>query len=262
MQFVLLLFGLANAGVPFEHAVSTRGCGFKSPRTGSASVSTFGTATYGKGLAGARNQHCLQLWRPAVLGEEVGLSPARSPTRTRPSDRRNRPPAVSSDLEDPPRRHSVRGTRASRQRRSEEGAGAQDDPRTAQSRLPRRTAFGSIGQPGMIASDFRPWLIREVRGILRPHGRGNVESSPLRASRQRSTAISATDQYPTESHRSIVVRDPPSPGGSTPQCSRQRRRSPWERAPATRFAVPAMQVGYANVDPVFGVLNGDSYGAV
>jgi transposase len=40
------------------------------------------------------------------------------------------------------------------------GAGAQDDPRTAKSRLSRRTAFGSIGQPGMIPDDFRPWLIR------------------------------------------------------------------------------------------------------
>jgi hypothetical protein len=77
-------------------------------------------------------------------------------TRARPSHRRNRPPAVSSDLEDPPRRHSVRRTRASHQRRSEEGGGAQDDPGIAKSRLPRRTAFGSIGQPGMIASDFRP----------------------------------------------------------------------------------------------------------
>src|SRR4030081_256409 len=43
---------------------------------------------------------------------------------------------------------------------SEEGAGAQDDPGIAKSRLSRRTAFSSIGQPGMIASDFRPWLIR------------------------------------------------------------------------------------------------------
>src|SRR4029453_7139417 len=66
------------------------------------------------------------------------VSPALSPTRTRPSDRRNRPPAVSADLEDPPRRHSVRGTRASRQRRSEEGAGAQDDPRTPKSWLSGR----------------------------------------------------------------------------------------------------------------------------
>ena len=82
--------------------------------------------------------------------------------RTRPSHRCHRPPALSSDLEDSSRRHSVRGTRASRQRRGEEGAGAQDDPRTAKSRLSRRTASGSIEQPGMIARDFRPWLIREA----------------------------------------------------------------------------------------------------
>jgi hypothetical protein len=55
-------------------------------------------------------------------------------------------------------RYEERG--ASRQRRSEEGAGAQDDPGIAKSRLSRRTAFGSIGQPGMIASDFRPWAQR------------------------------------------------------------------------------------------------------
>jgi len=50
----------------------------------------------------------------------------RPPTRTRASDRRHRPPAMSSDLEDPPRR---RITRSGRQRRSAEGAGAQNDPR-------------------------------------------------------------------------------------------------------------------------------------
>ena len=65
-----------------------------------------------------------------------------------------------SDLEDPARARAVRGTRASRQRRGEEGAGAQDDPRTAKSRLSRRTSSGSIEQPGMIGRDFRPWLIR------------------------------------------------------------------------------------------------------
>jgi hypothetical protein len=43
---------------------------------------------------------------------------------------------------------------------SEEGAGAHDGPRTAQSRLSRRTASGSIRQPGLGVSDFRPWLIR------------------------------------------------------------------------------------------------------
>jgi hypothetical protein len=46
---------------------------------------------------------------------------------------------LSSDLEDPPRRHSVRGTLASRQRSSEERAGAQDDPGIAKSRVPART---------------------------------------------------------------------------------------------------------------------------
>ena len=46
-----------------------------------------------------------------------------------------------------------------RQRRGEEGADAQDDPRTANARLSRRTTHGSIEQPGMIGSDFRPWLV-------------------------------------------------------------------------------------------------------
>jgi hypothetical protein len=31
-------------------------------------------------------------------------------------------------------------------------------PGMPNSRLQRSTAFGSIGQPGMIASDFRPWV--------------------------------------------------------------------------------------------------------
>ena len=44
------------------------------------------------------------------------------------------------------------------QRTGQEGARAQDDPRTAKSRLPRRTFPGSIDQPGMIARDFRPWF--------------------------------------------------------------------------------------------------------
>ena len=43
------------------------------------------------------------------------------------------------------------------QRRGEERASAQDDPRTARSWLPRRTSPGSLEQPGMIGRDFRPW---------------------------------------------------------------------------------------------------------
>ena len=70
----------------------------------------------------------------------------------------HRPPALSSNLEDSSSGHPLRGTRARRQRGGEEGAGAQDDPRTAKSRLPRRTSPGSIEQPGMIGRDFRPWL--------------------------------------------------------------------------------------------------------
>jgi len=49
--------------------------------------------------------------------------------------------------------------RAGRERRGEEGASAQDDPRIAKSRLSRRTAPGSIEQPGMTRRDFRPWLV-------------------------------------------------------------------------------------------------------
>jgi hypothetical protein len=52
------------------------------------------------------------------------------------------------------------GARPRRQRRSQEGASAQDDSRIAKSRLARRTAPRSIEQPDMIARDFRPWLIR------------------------------------------------------------------------------------------------------
>ena len=45
---------------------------------------------------------------------------------------------------------------------AKKGPGAQDDPRTAQPWLPRRTSPRSIEQPGMIWRDFRPWLIREA----------------------------------------------------------------------------------------------------
>src|SRR5262245_63923947 len=41
-------------------------------------------------------------------------------------------------------------SRARRQRGGEEGADAQDDPRTAKSRLSRRTSPSSIGQSGVI----------------------------------------------------------------------------------------------------------------
>jgi len=50
--------------------------------------------------------------------------------RTRPSDRRNRLPALSPNLKASSPQHPVRGTRASPQQRSEKGASAQDDPRT------------------------------------------------------------------------------------------------------------------------------------
>ena len=71
-------------------------------------------------------------------------------TSTRTSHRCHRPPALSSDLEDSARGHSVRRTRPRGQRRGEEGADAQDDPRTENARLSRRTTRGSIEQPGMI----------------------------------------------------------------------------------------------------------------
>jgi len=54
------------------------------------------------------------------------------------------------------------GTSPAELRALAEGACAQDDPRIAKSRLPRRTSPSSIGQSGMIARDFRPWLIREA----------------------------------------------------------------------------------------------------
>lgn len=86
------------------------------------------------------------------------VSPPRPASWTRASQRGHRPPALSSDLEDFPPRRAVRGTWASRQLRGEEGASAQNDPRIAKSRLSRRTASGSIEQPGMIGGDFRPWM--------------------------------------------------------------------------------------------------------
>ena len=50
--------------------------------------------------------------------------------------------------------HSLRGTRTGRQRRGEEGACAQDDPRTAKPWLQRRTSPDCIERPGMIARGF------------------------------------------------------------------------------------------------------------
>src|SRR5262245_59191095 len=41
-------------------------------------------------------------------------------------------------------------------RTGEQGADSQDDPRTANSRLPRRTLIRRVDR----VSDFRPWLIR------------------------------------------------------------------------------------------------------
>ncbi len=66
-------------------------------------------------------------------------------------------------------RYDERG--AGRQRRGEESAGAQDDPRTPRPRLPRRSDFtGSIS-----VRDFRPWLAwasgprDAANGRARPH---------------------------------------------------------------------------------------------
>ena len=85
------------------------------------------------------------------------LPPARPAARTCASDRRHHSPAVSFDLEDPARARALRRTRARRQRRGQEGARAEDDPRTAKSRLSRRTSPRS-SDTGMIGRDFRPWL--------------------------------------------------------------------------------------------------------
>jgi transposase len=72
-------------------------------------------------------------------GQRQYLS-ARVPTPRRPagpcsSDRRDRPPALSLDLEDPPRRRHLRGTRASGHEASGTTARRQNDPGTACSRL-------------------------------------------------------------------------------------------------------------------------------
>lgn len=81
---------------------------------------------------------------------------------------RHRPPALSSDLEDSASGHSLRRTRSRRQRGGEDSADAQDDPGTANARLPRRTIPGPIEQPGMIGGDVRPW------SSMRPHERGGL----------------------------------------------------------------------------------------
>ena len=61
-------------------------------------------------------------------------------------------------------------THASRgQRRREEGAGAQDDPRAANARLQRRTSPGSVEQPSLIGRDFDPWSIQKRRKLLSFH---------------------------------------------------------------------------------------------
>jgi hypothetical protein len=61
--------------------------------------------------------------------------PARPAPRPRPSHRGDHPPTLSPHLEDSSPGRAVRGTWAGRQRRGEEGASAQDDSRTAKSRL-------------------------------------------------------------------------------------------------------------------------------
>jgi hypothetical protein len=63
-------------------------------------------------------------------------------------------------------------------------ASAQDDSRTAKSRLPCRTSPGSLEQPGMIGTDFRPWRIsagqrRGGRQGLSPELRLNVRFVPV-----------------------------------------------------------------------------------
>ena len=83
------------------------------------------------------------------------VSPARPAPRPRPSDRRDHSPALSSDLEDSSPERAVRGTRAGRQRRGQEGPHAQDDPRTANPRLSHRANLTRSGR----VNDFRPWLI-------------------------------------------------------------------------------------------------------
>jgi len=65
-------------------------------------------------------------------------------------------PVVSIDLEDPARARALRRTGAGRQRGSQEGPRAQDDPGIPRPRLPCRataTLFDGL-------SDFRPWLMR------------------------------------------------------------------------------------------------------
>jgi transposase len=95
-----------------------------------------------------------------------GLSSARAAAWSCPGDRRHHAPTMPTDLEDPARAGALRGARAVRQRRGEEGASAQDDPRTAKSRLPRRTPSGSTEQPGMIGERFST-LVDSRSGINR-----------------------------------------------------------------------------------------------
>jgi hypothetical protein len=80
---------------------------------------------------------------------------ARPSPRSCPGNRRHHPPVVSIDLEDPARARALRRTGAGRQRGSQEGPRAKDDPGTPRPRLPRR-ARGTIFD-GL--SDFRPWLV-------------------------------------------------------------------------------------------------------
>jgi hypothetical protein len=68
--------------------------------------------------------------------------------------------AVSAGVEDSARRGHVRGTRPGRHQSTRTTSSRQDDPRTPQSRLSRRTRTGSFEQSGMIAGDFRPCLAK------------------------------------------------------------------------------------------------------
>ena len=152
-----------------------------------------------------RNRDVVPAWRLATgllrpqsgrqcRGEGQGhnlrhrVSPDGAPPRTRAGDRCHHSPAVSIDLEDPARARALRRTRTRRERGGQKGPRAQDDPRTAKSRLSRRTSPGSIEQPGMIGRDFDPgWSWRHegegrTTGRFRTSCRESASTSPRPAS--------------------------------------------------------------------------------
>ena len=99
----------------------------------------------------------LASWVGACPGHDESAPAAGRPPRTRASDRGHCPSALSPRVEDPARRHHVRGTWAGRQQTPSATARREDDPGTPESRLSRRTGTSSRDRLSMIARVFRPW---------------------------------------------------------------------------------------------------------